>query len=526
MMGHHGPSGAEYVAAALVVLVPLAAVLARHLWRSLCTHRRAAVVPGLPVAPCKAYFLVGHAPHFAPDVIAGSRALCVDGADPDTGLCSFWFTVSPAVSVLRAEHARRVFAATTHRDAIKLVEVHMDQFLGRKALVTLQHEEWALHRRLISSAFKYSHLKGMVSDISDVAQRLCETLRNGVHGDLAAAAGLDLVPILKKATLDVIGRTSFDHDFACCQSSDSPEMAENFKFLLSENARRSHESPLNPASFLYWLPTRANRRFRECKQKVHGLLRGLIGEHRRKIERAAASGDSSGLHQNFMTLMLLARDGERSITDEALIDNMMVLFFGGYDTTSIGLAYACYELARHPAVARKVRSEVAEVMGERLDFTYEDYTRLSFTTAVWKETLRLYPPAPITARNLLGDMELEGVIIPAGTMMYIPIWWIHRDPRNWGPDAAEFVPGRFLEAADGGKKKEDRAFANYFAFSGGARVCVGHRFALLEGVVVLAQLARSFDFARPDGAPEVVSQSLGVVQEAKHGVWLKLGAAQ
>ena len=98
-----------------------------------------------------------------------------------------------------------------------------------------------------------------------------------------------------------------------------------------------------------------------------------------------------------MTLMLAARDGENSkvqLSDEALIDNLMVFFFGGFDTTSIGLAYAVYELARHPDVAAKLRQEVRQVVGTRSQITYEDYRQMKFTTACWKEVLRLYPPAP------------------------------------------------------------------------------------------------------------------------------------
>ena len=117
---------------------------------------------------------------------------------------------------------------------------------------------------------------------------------------------------------------------------------------------------------------------------------------------------------------------------------------------------------------------------------------------------------------MTSDLELEGHRIPEGTMIYIPVWWIHRDARNW-ENPEKFQPERFLGTKDDGQSKErsktmentesggqDRSFRNFFAFSGGARNCVGKRFALLEGTVLLGMLAREFDFIIPEDAPPVV----------------------
>lgn len=511
----------DYASVAMVacIVVPTLILLSRRCCeRYLCFHRRRPVKGGIPVAPQDAVAILGHAAHLSPDVISGTFKLCVEGADSDSGLCSFWLTTSPAVSVLKAEHAREVLTQSSHREKIGLIAVHMDAFLGKKALVTLQHEEWRIHRRLISSAFKYSHLKAMCKDISEVGTTLVQTLQQGRHGDNLR---LDLVNVMKKATLDVIGLTSFNHRFECCESEHPPEMASAFKFLLAENSRRSFEAPLNPASWCYWLPTPANAKFHRCREMVHGLLRGLIHKHRSLLSAAARDKNKDSLHQNFMTLMLMARDGENSkvrLSDEALIDNLMVFFFGGFDTTSIGLAYAAFCLAKHPDIARRLRSEVENVMGERTQVTYEDYLKMKFTTACWKEVLRLYPPAPLTVRHLTDDLDLDGNTIPKGTMIYLPIWWIHRDSRNWN-DPESFQPDRFM---DEGERQDHHSFKNFFAFSGGSRNCVGKRFALLEGTILLSMLGRYFDFSIPEGAPKVEPTSLGVVQEAKNGIVLRL----
>merc|ERR1712183_459972 len=120
--------------------------------------------------------------------------------------------------------------------------------------------------------------------------------------------------------------------------------------------------------------------------------------------------------------------------------------------------------------------------------------------------------------------------IPKGTTIYIPIWWIHRDERNWDcPN--DFYPERFLllekkTVESSASATKNSSSSNFFAFSGGARNCIGAKFALLEGTIMLAKIAQNFDFEIPESAPPVVPVSLGIVQEAKHGIFLRLKEPQ
>jgi cytochrome P450 family 4 len=103
-------------------------------------------------------------------------------------------------------------------------------------------------------------------------------------------------------------------------------------------------------------------------------------------------------------------------------------------------------------------------------------TKLPLCSAVINETLRLYPPAPITVRYTEAPVELQpGIIVPTGTMLYLPIWWIHRSPDNF-EDPDSFRPERFL----GAERERMHRYA-FIPFSGGARDCVGRRFAMTEG---------------------------------------------
>ena len=79
------------------------------------------------------------------------------------------------------------------------------------------------------------------------------------------------------------------------------------------------------------------------------------------------------------------------------------------------------------------------------EIDYATASTMTYCQAVLTEALRLYPPAPLTTRDLESDLDIDGHLVPAGTMICLPVWWVHRSPMNWGDDADEFKPERHLE---------------------------------------------------------------------------------
>ena len=131
---------------------------------------------------------------------------------------------------------------------------------------------------------------------------------------------------------------------------------------------------------------------------------------------------------------------------------MVTLLFGGYDTTSIALSCALYLLATHPEVERECLGEIMSVMGttKASDDSISGPDALPYTRAVICEALRMYPPAPLTARHLEKPMEIRpGVVLPEGASIFVPIWSIQRCARNFprcdriaGSDNAEMASGK------------------------------------------------------------------------------------
>ena len=160
--------------------------------------------------------------------------------------------------------------------------------------------------------------------------------------------------------------------------------------------------------------------------------------------------------------------------------------------------------------------------------TYDTVNKLDYNRAVFKEVLRLFPPAPLTVRHTTKESVIGGVRVPADVMLYIPIWWVHRSEHNW-KHPNEFRPERFMRppdttadkpekdtgavkgAAKGGAQDEvfeselfgealkDGKAHGWVPFSGGQRNCVGQRFAMIEGTLMLAKIIEKLDFAFEDG---------------------------
>jgi cytochrome P450 len=152
----------------------------------------------------------------------------------------------------------------------------------------------------------------------------------------------------------------------------------------------------------------------------------------------------------------------------------------GHETTATALTWAWYLPATHPHVVQKLEAELDTVLGDR-DPSLDDIPQLTYTAKVFTETLRLYPPASTIERRPVEDVNVGGYTLPRGTITILSPYITQRNDR-WFPDADAFEPDRWDTAAP-------PKFA-YFPFGSGAKMCIGESFAKMEGVLVLAMVAR------------------------------------
>ncbi|CAH2107732.1 unnamed protein product [Euphydryas editha] len=177
---------------------------------------------------------------------------------------------------------------------------------------------------------------------------------------------------------------------------------------------------------------------------------------------------------------------KKGYTHEELREEIIVLAVAGSDTIAVGTSFTMLMLAEHPDVQDKVYKEIQEILGDPdKPLEAKDLIKLTYTTAVIKESLRLYPPVPLITRHCHKDLELpSGLVLPAGCDVVINILGVQRNPDYWGEDANEFKPERFISG--------DVPPNGFIVFSQGARNCVGQQYAMLSIATVLVTILRRY----------------------------------
>jgi cytochrome P450 len=176
-------------------------------------------------------------------------------------------------------------------------------------------------------------------------------------------------------------------------------------------------------------------------------------------------------------------DGRTSMTREQLRDELMTLFLAGHDTICASLLWFYYLVGTRPEVDAAIAAEVKAVCDDD-DITFAHVARLKYVEAAFLEAMRLYPAIPVIARTPLADDVLGEHRVPAGSVVLLPVIWLHRDPARW-ERPAEFVPERFLE-------RPKPPTGGFLPFSAGPRKCIGDQLAMVEALTIIATIARSF----------------------------------
>jgi len=185
--------------------------------------------------------------------------------------------------------------------------------------------------------------------------------------------------------------------------------------------------------------------------------------------------------------------------------------FEGHDTTSQGLLWTIYLLAKHPSVQEKARAEIKSILGTQPHISYDQINKVTYLTAVLKESHRLYPPVPIISRVLDEEVEVLGYTLPEGTHVRIAPWSIHRNPNVWD-HPNDFIPERFLQTS---RENDDQPFA-FVPFSAGPRNCIGQKFALNEEITILSSVLNRFIITLDETHPIELDPKL--VLSSKYGI--------
>ncbi|KAK2465775.1 hypothetical protein APHAL10511_002319 [Amanita phalloides] len=413
---------------------------------------------------------------------------------------------------------------------------------GEGLLATLGDQ----HRRqriILNPVFNTANMREMIPIFYEVAHRvvvyyfsnyymlnprqLKATLGSKVR---EASVEIDVVQWISRTALELIGTSGFGYSFDSLREGDTPHpysvsvkelMSALFPFLFYRMYILPIAARLLSMKTRRWivdlLPSRRLHRVRDIVDVIRQLSVEIY-ESKKKylIEGDEAVTKQIGAGKDVLSVLMKANldvaEGDR-LSDEEIIGQISTLTFAAVDTTTTALSRIFHLLALHPEVQDALRREVSEARANHGDLPFEQLVSLPYMDAVFRETLRLYPPVPTFHRTARKDMvlplstpikgmdgrDMHEVFVPKNTLVLVSAFSSNRNPEVWGPDADEWKPERWFSpprlVADA---HIPGIYSRLMTFMGGGRACIGYKFSELEIKVVLSLLVEGFGF-KPSG---------------------------
>ncbi|XVE72709.1 hypothetical protein DITRI_Ditri11bG0060900 [Diplodiscus trichospermus] len=260
--------------------------------------------------------------------------------------------------------------------------------------------------------------------------------------------------------------------------------------------------------YLEWMDIQGHvRSMKKTAKELDSVISAWLEEHLRRKKESEGTRES-----DFMDVMLANLPEDAVISghtrDIIVKATTLILTMTGGESTSVTITWVLALLLNHPSVLKAAQEELDLHVGRERWVEESDIKNLTYLKAIVKETLRLYPPGPITGiREATEDCCIAGYHVPKGTRLIINIWKLQRDPRIW-ENPGQFQPERFMTT----HAHFDFRGQNfeYIPFSAGRRSCPGITLGLQVVHLIVAKLLQGFDIKTPDGKAVDMGEGLGL----------------
>jgi len=336
-------------------------------------------------------------------------------------------------------------------------------------LLTANGDYWLRQRRLIQPAFHKAKLSALVSTMDQAVGEFMDELEVRAKAD----PQIDLSEAMMELTLRVVSKALFSSDI---DTSQIIKLGRTINELQTHIVKDVRMPMLN-----WWRKLNGTTaKARKISQETRQILLDLIQDRRK----------SSSSHDDLLDMLLNStyEDTGESMTDTQMLDEALILYVAGYETTAMSLGWTIHALREDTEISEKLQFSLADHPGPH---TMESLMRPDYITQVIEETMRKYPPAWILDRVVLEDDVIDGVPVNKGDLVGMYVYGTHHNPNFWD-NPAKFDPDRFtLE-----NKKKMAPYA-YFPFGGGPRMCIGYHFAMLEMKIALIEFFKRFFLPGP-----------------------------
>jgi len=333
-------------------------------------------------------------------------------------------------------------------------------------LVNSKGELWQRQRRMMQPMFQRTNIAEMAGEIASQGEIMIQKLKH------EASHEIDMMATLSDVTLSIIARTMF--------SNDSDKLHDLFKNNIAFLLSFAQANFFHPIPMPRWLPSKNNLRFNKTMRQITSAIEEMIQERR----------DSARRDGDLLDVLLLSCDEEtgETMSIQQIVDECFTIFGAGHETTATALTWACYMIAQHPEVENRLFEEINQVLLGRSTPDLNDLDHLPYTRAVLEETMRCFPSVVSLLRMITKDIDIDGFHLRQGGFSLVNIYNVHHHADYW-ENPEQFHPDRFLS-----ENKERIKRHSYIPFGIGERVCIGNHFAIMEAMLLLAQLVKNFRF--------------------------------
>jgi cytochrome P450 len=455
---------------------------------------------------------------------------------PNDGLIRFLGILNHERIMPTSPQALKEILVTKNYDFTKPTEfiTGLGRLLGI-GLFLAEGDEHKHQRRILLPAFAFRHVKDLVPTFWSMSREGALFMADSA---LAAAADappsddeksaprtavLEISEWASRMTLDIIGATGLGRDFGATKDPDN-DLAKNYGLLFKPTAGAQFLGLLQlifPGWLVKLMPIKRNSTVEEASGVVRSVCRALIAEKKQKLADKTL--------EDLDILSVAVESG--GFTDDELVNQMMTFLAAGHETTATAITWTIYQLCLNPEIQSRLREEVRSRLPSLEDASAAvsamDIDHMPYLNAVCNESLRYFPPAPVSARVSAVDTTICNQRVPKGTRVLIVPQAVNRSRALWGEDAEKFKPERWLPYFDGDKgAASGHAVSNYafLTFFHGPRSCIGQAFAKAEFACLLAAWVGRFQFElkNEEDRDEDQLEIKGIITaRPKNGLWVK-----
>ncbi|KJD35526.1 cytochrome P450 [Tamlana sedimentorum] len=333
------------------------------------------------------------------------------------------------------------------------------KYLG-KGLLTSEGEHWKKQRKLVQPAFHKKHLESLMLTIKKTIVAELSKIKPNTN--------IDVLPLFSDLAFKVVVKSLFSDAASENEIKILQEVTEENQLMLVKELRQ-------PYLKWYFKSFGVIDKHLKRSHESRAILQAII--ERRK--------ESKTKYNDLLDMLLESRyDDGLAMSIEQLIDEILVLFVAGHETTANSLSFTIQLLAQHPEWQEKVRLEYYNILANYTD-TMSVVVQSQLAKQVIEESLRLYPPAYFMDRVNIEDDNFDGYHFKKGSSFLFSILEIHKH-KKWWEHPEDFNPDRFSP------EKAKTYSSHYFPFGAGPRKCIGNNFAMFEMIIAVSEILTRF----------------------------------